>query len=78
MCSLGLSVDSRGLNKKPTGLLSNHPQVLHDLDGHLCTGGHSHALLEGSHVTTKAGRYPRPLVRKVARAVAEHWSGASR
>eukprot|EP00959_Pyramimonas_sp_CCMP1952_P434095 9090228-Pyramimonas_sp.AAC.1 len=26
MCAFGLQVDKRGPNKKPTGLLSNHPR----------------------------------------------------
>jgi hypothetical protein len=38
MCSFGMQVDSRGLNKKPTGLLSNHPLLLQRLERHLCAG----------------------------------------
>eukprot|EP00959_Pyramimonas_sp_CCMP1952_P332929 6971682-Pyramimonas_sp.AAC.1 len=66
-----MQVDSRGLNKKPTGLLSNHPLLLQRLERHLCAGGHQHAILEGGSITTKAGRYPPQFSRAVARAVAE-------
>eukprot|EP00959_Pyramimonas_sp_CCMP1952_P189770 3970062-Pyramimonas_sp.AAC.1 len=78
MCMLGLQVDERRLNKKPTGILSNHPRVLRALDGHLCDGAHRHAILEGSLQTSRAARYPSKFVRRVARAVAEHWQGVSK
>eukprot|EP00959_Pyramimonas_sp_CCMP1952_P415411 8704347-Pyramimonas_sp.AAC.1 len=71
MCMFGLQVDERGLNKKPTGILSNHPRVLRALDGHLCDGTHKHAVLEGSWQTSRAARYPSKLARRVARAAAE-------
>eukprot|EP00959_Pyramimonas_sp_CCMP1952_P079653 1665737-Pyramimonas_sp.AAC.1 len=31
MCQFGLQVDARGLNKKPTGILTNHPGIIREL-----------------------------------------------
>eukprot|EP00959_Pyramimonas_sp_CCMP1952_P231465 4838047-Pyramimonas_sp.AAC.1 len=71
-----MQVDSRGVNKKPTGILTNHPGLIRALSGHLCTGEHRHAILEGSRQTSKAARYPLKFAKLVARAVTEKWSGA--
>eukprot|EP00959_Pyramimonas_sp_CCMP1952_P053518 1119567-Pyramimonas_sp.AAC.1 len=54
MCQFGLQVDERGVNKKPTGIITNHPLLARALDGKLRTGGHKHALLEGQARTSRA------------------------
>eukprot|EP00959_Pyramimonas_sp_CCMP1952_P342122 7167313-Pyramimonas_sp.AAC.1 len=72
MRRFGIQIDGRGFNKKPTGILSNHPQVLHLLDGHLRAGGHTHAALGGGSVTAKAERYTHHFVNAAARAAPEH------
>eukprot|EP00959_Pyramimonas_sp_CCMP1952_P215344 4505745-Pyramimonas_sp.AAC.1 len=77
MCQFGLQVVARGLNKKPTGILTNHPGIIRELSGHLCAGGHRHAVLEGSQQTSRAAKYTPKFVKKIARAVTDQWSGAS-
>eukprot|EP00959_Pyramimonas_sp_CCMP1952_P067709 1413240-Pyramimonas_sp.AAC.1 len=71
MCTLGLQVDRRGLNKKPTGVLTNHPLLCRLLDGRLCPGGHRHAALEGKAQTSQTVRHPPQFVRLAPRAEAE-------
>eukprot|EP00959_Pyramimonas_sp_CCMP1952_P129461 2707230-Pyramimonas_sp.AAC.1 len=68
MCRFGTQVDGQGLNKKPTGIMSNHPHLLRLLEGRLCLGDHRHAVLEGGSVTTKAACYTPRFAQLVARA----------
>eukprot|EP00959_Pyramimonas_sp_CCMP1952_P320276 6702432-Pyramimonas_sp.AAC.1 len=77
MCTFGLNVTGEGLNKKPTGILTNHPRPQEILGGCWCDGSHKHVLLEGKSRTSRAQVYPPRFVEAVARAVTEQWSGAS-
>ena len=67
MCAFGMSVTGIGLNKKPTGLLTNSPYVAEEM-GRLCDGGHQHVnLMEGR--AKKAEEYPKAFCQAMVKGI---------
>ncbi|CAL1128158.1 unnamed protein product [Cladocopium goreaui] len=69
-CRFGLKSLSGWLHKKPTRVVSSSSDVAAELDGVTCMRNHPHApVLGGSHVTARAGIYPKPLARAMVRGL---------
>ena len=69
-CRFGLKSLSGWLHKKPTRVVSSSSDVAAELDGVTCMRNHLHApVLGGSHVTARAGIYPKPLARAMVRGL---------
>ena len=63
MCCHGMTSSNGKLVRKPTGWLSNSPNILEQLNLR-CTGDHEHQVLEGKHVAA-AAVYPDALCRNI-------------
>ena len=70
MCAFGMNVDGSGLNKKPTGWLTNDACVAERLRRRVCSGLHRHVPLEGGRPSL-AQVYPQELCRTLVAALRE-------
>ena len=69
MCRYGMRV-GKELNKKPTTMITNSPEIAAELQL-MCNGGHQHDALMGGYAS-KAAEYPPALCQAIVRGLRRH------
>ncbi|CAL1132850.1 unnamed protein product [Cladocopium goreaui] len=67
MCQYGMKVEGEAFNQKPTGILTNGPEIVQQLSSK-CTGQHTHQQLMGG-IAHKAEVYPPGFCQAVMKGI---------